>query len=380
MPDTMTAVELAQRFKKKYPQYVNVPDDRVAKAVLDRYPQYKAVLAGSAPSAPGIPKELAGAPTDSVLSRAVDRIGQNLESMNKMPGEFFRERSFPKALGTAAGGIAQGLASTTAPGMLYRGVKGEDPASLIGDAAMFFLPGGEEAARATHGAVRPTADVALPGPVKNSLTRSSTAFNTLATKFDDLPVDHTEMLDLAKRTKALEQYGVSIPAPITKFVEMAEKRGKPSLTPTKGGMIDTPGSSMPFTYGDMRGFIVALGDAIPWEQFGGPKGKMWSYAKQMREAGHRAIESALKPYGADSVYRTANADHRIAMEHLEKAGLKGYVMGKLGGYAVGSQVGHPLMTGYAGAKLGERVSKSMARSTIGKRSAMEGPPPLKEQP
>jgi hypothetical protein len=394
MPETVSKAEFAKRIKTKYPQYASIPDDKLVQSILAKYPDYGKVLAQDATPAPkqepakAAPTTPAG-PQKSETSKILDRMGQNFDAMADMPGQFLTESrarfkeardkgdvkgmmmAVPRDVTDLVGKLAQSYYNVSAFGLPGRLARKEPPSNLVGDAAAFYMPGGEEGSITETAGKRFTApvDATKPGSLIGSHTRAVEAYKRLSSAYGDVPIDHSEAYAIAQKAKLLEKKGFSIPPPINKFIEWIESRSKGAPTSIPGqpnAAIDTPGSPMmPLDYRASQDFKTAINEAVPWDDFGKKGGKMHRLSKDMAKALDRATVEAFKPYGVDTVFKRANAEYAKAMRWRERALGIGYVSGKLAGYSAGlAGIGHPLPLGYAGAKIGEPLAGSLVRSVV----------------
>jgi hypothetical protein len=374
---------------------VQRPDGKFSTIPLSSFPiaqakGYTLAAPKFAPSRPQVPKELQNSPTTlaEYPGKILDRVGENFKALGDTPkrmgassraeylklhpegtqtlADKFSPRSLMDALSamsgsilSEAGGAVKGLVGVTAPGIAYRMANKEKPENIAGDAAMFFMPGGEEGARSTY---KP-GDLTKPGPLWGAKTRAIESYKAIDKVAHDIPIDHTPAMDLANKAMELGRRGYQIPKPITDFAKWVETHSKGSAAPMGGSsFMDTAGSMQPVTYDVARDFKTAIREAVPWDEYGGKNGKMFAIAKQMERSLDNSIVESLKPHWLDVPYRRANAQYAKAMKALDKSWGLGYIGGKVAGYGAGSVVGHPLLLGYGGGKAGQSLAGSMVRS------------------
>src|ERR1700677_4381832 len=121
------------------------------------------------------------------------------------------------------------------------------------------------------------------------------------------------------------------------FVSWIEDQTKGSPTPLADALgtakVDTPGTLNPLTLKQARDFYTSLGEAIPWEEYGGKGGRMFKLAKDMRSPIGQAISDAL-PYGTKYYYQKALADYAKAAKWSKMAGPAGWIGGKVAGWGL----------------------------------------------
>jgi hypothetical protein len=194
-------------------------------------------------------------------------------------------------------------------------------------------------------------------------TRASNAFNGIDLNINDVPVNHEPVMAAMERVNDLAQKGFVPPKVAGDFTKWIETRGKTNLTPTQGGQIDTPGSSMPLTWRDARDFYTAFNEAINWDEIPGRKGgKMGQAIQQARMALGNELKKTATEQGVGDQYAQALSDYHRAMNAEKAAWGIGKIGGKMAGYGAGGAVGHPWMGGAIGSKMGPGIAGSMVRS------------------
>ena len=211
---------------------------------------------------------------------------------------------------------------------------------------------------AMPGALDPT----VAGPLRGSMTRGKALLDRVDAAAKDLPVNYKPAYEWAKKAMALEPHGYTVPKPISDFVKWVDSH-RPGLERIGSKeFIDRGGVTHPLPYQDARNFEQALGAKIPWDA--DPGGRMNGIMKKMRESLGQETAAALKPHGLDVPYLKGKAEFTKAHSWDTKGKMLGRIGGKVAGYGTGGAVGHPLILGYAGGKLGESAAGSMVDSVI----------------
>lgn len=167
------ADELKVRVQRPDGRYSRIPMSSVRQAIAQGY-----VLSGAAPSKPPAPSELSGSnPPEApkpFSDRVMSRISANMEGFPQSIStaiEDARRRYQQKTESGESGitaaphavfessynaleGAGKGLYGISTPGVLGRMSDKEDPANIAGDAAMTFMPGGDEALHAAEPALK----------------------------------------------------------------------------------------------------------------------------------------------------------------------------------------------------------------------------------
>lgn len=344
--------EFAAKIKAKDARLTSVPDDVLVRKVFERRPD--------------------------LMSR--------VRTMEERPGNLIQQliRSSPQMIKNIA---AAGDRPTTAiwnlgaphlAALLQARSQGDprakqELATLPGRATSFLAPffGGIPAEeRVTQpSALRNLVD---RSPVKASYawgieTRAKQAMDAIESNYGHIPIEHSGTMKWADKIIELGKKGYNVPKPVTDFIRWIEEGSAPNRLSSApgGGFVDVGPQMNPLTLRDARAFYTSLGEAIPWEQYGGKGGRMFRLVKDMRGALGDATIDALEPHGMSRPYRQALANFSRAADLRQKAGPLGYIGGKIAGYGVGGQVGHPFVLGHAGGKLGESAAEDLVRSVIG---------------
>lgn len=386
MPDDqkMSVSAFAQALKQRAPELAPFDDAELVRKVLERRPELADRLETAVPRPPLITPRPA-------MDRVIDRFEQNVwhapaEMLQQFPGAISSaldniQRSF-SAPGKRGGGLGavprETLSAVTAPHRAaYEQVKGllgqyKDPANLLGDIATVALPGLEMGGARPRPQLTPAEVKAVPGSIWGAATRARQAFDKVESVAGDLPVSHDNAMVYAQKAAELAKQGFNMPKPMSDFVNWVETKSKPSLQDVTGeprAKLDMPGSMMPLDLKAARNFYTALGEYIPWDEFGGKGGKMYHLAKQMRYALGRDIEASLEPVGLKPLYQSALADWTKVENWRSKGYGVGYLAGKLLTY--GSGIPHPWVFGSAGAKVGGETVGSMVKSIVEAEPAIE---------
>lgn len=219
--------------------------------------------------------------------------------------------------------------------------------------------------------------------LRNSFPRATQAFESIAKKANDLPVDHTKAYAIAQKAVELGKQGYTVPKPITDFIQFIDERSKSGATaPVPGepnARIDTGGSSNPLVYQNARNFVSSLGSAIDWDRAAGSKGgPMHRLATGLRHELDSQVQSTLDPIGERQNYLKAKKDFETSIAAMRRFGFIGKLGGKIAGFGTGGALGHPFVGGTLGSKAGEVLGKSGGERFVGKpdfeRSSSSSPP------
>lgn len=182
-----------------------------------------------------------------------------------------------------------------------------------------------------HAAAVPTAMALTAGAGKVAgkyvgiRSRATQGFQNVEAKIGDQPVNHQPVLNTAYKAMEMGAKGFQLPKTVTDFVDWAKS---------------VQASRTPFKFSDARDFYTALGEAIPWEQYGGKGGRMYTQVMKMRAQLGSALKTTANDAGMGDQYNRALQDYRTSARLVKGAknvgsvatlGLLGKSMGLSGG-------------------------------------------------
>lgn len=126
-------------------------------------------------------------------------------------------------------------------------------------------------------------------------TRAAQSFSGVESKIGDAGINHQPVLDTAYKAAEMGAKGFTLPKVVTDFIDWAQA---------------VKASQTPFKFADARDFYTSLGEKIPWDQYGGKGGRMYTQIMKMRSQLGDALKDTAAQNGLGDQYTQALKDYR----------------------------------------------------------------------